>query len=95
MSDMEGMMPELTLNADAAKVEAPALTLTLEPESVPAPAAAEPAKPEVKPVVIDDSMLNEAEKKMVDEFSKKIDISDSQMVLQYGAAAQKSVASFS
>ena len=30
MSDMEGMMPELTLNADAAKVEAPALTLTLE-----------------------------------------------------------------
>ena len=95
MSDMEGMMPELTLNADAAKVEAPALTLTLEPESAPAPAAAEPAKPEVKPVVIDDSMLNEAEKKMVDEFSKKIDISDSQMVLQYGAAAQKSVASFS
>ncbi len=93
MSDMEGMMPELTLNADAAKVEAPALTLSLEPE--PAPAAAEPAKPEVKPVVVDDSMLNEAEKKMVDEFSKKIDISDSQLVLQYGAAAQKSVASFS
>ena len=26
MSDMEGMMPELTLNADAAKVETPALT---------------------------------------------------------------------
>ena len=32
---------------------------------------------------------------MVDDFSKKIDIGDSQMVLQYGAAAQKSVASFS
>ena len=46
-------------------------------------------------MVIDDSMLNEAEKKMVNEFAKKIDISDSQMVLQYGAAAQKSVASFS
>lgn len=95
MSDMEGMMPELTLNADAAKVEAPALTLTLEPDPAPAPAAVEPEKPAVKPVVIDDSMLNDAEKKMVDEFSKKIDISDSQMVLQYGAAAQKSVASFS
>ena len=95
MTDMEGMTPELTLNADAAKVEAPALTLTLEPEPAPAAPAAEPEKPKAKPVVIDDSMLNDAEKKMVDEFSKKIDISDSQMVLQYGAAAQKSVASFS
>ena len=93
MTDMEGMMPELTLNADAAKVEAPSLTLSLEPEA-PA-AAAEPEKPKVEPVVIDDSMLNEAEKKMVDDFAKKIDISDSQLVLQYGAAAQKSVASFS
>ena len=90
MSDMEGMMPQLTLNADAAKVEAPALTLSLEPEPAP-----EPAKPEVKPVVIDDSMLSEAEKKVVDDFSKKIDINDSQMVLQYGVAAQKGVAGFS
>ena len=32
---------------------------------------------------------------MVDEFSQKIDITDSSVVLQYGAAAQKSVASFS
>ena len=93
MTDMEGMMPELTLNADAAKVEMPSLTLNPEPE---APVlAAEPEKPAVKPVVIDDSMLSEAEKKVVDDFSKKIDISDSQLVLQYGVAAQKGVASFS
>ena len=91
MSDMEGMMPELTLNADAAKVETPILTLGAEPEAP----AAEPEKPEVKPVVIDDSMLTEAEKKVVDDFSKKIDLSDSQMILQYGVAAQKGVASFS
>ena len=90
MSDMEGMMPELTLNADAAKVEAPTLTLGFEEPAAP---AVEEKK--VEPVVIDDSMLTEAEKKMVDEFSKKIDISDSQLVLQYGAAAQKSVAGFS
>ena len=90
MSDMEGMMPELTLNADAAKVEAPTLTLGFEEPAAP---AVEEKKAE--PVVIDDSMLTEAEKKMVDEFAKKIDISDSQLVLQYGAAAQKSVASFS
>ena len=91
MSDMEGMMPELTLNADAAKVETPTLTLGAEPEAP----AAEPEKPEVKPIVIDDSMLTEAEKKVVDDFSKKIDLSDSQMILQYGVAAQKGVASFS
>ena len=84
-------MPELTLNADAAKVETPTLTLGMEPEAP----AVEPAKPEVKPVVIDDSMLTEAEKKVVDDFSKKIDLNDSQMILQYGVAAQKGVASFS
>ncbi len=85
MSDMEGMMPELTLAPQEMKaVETPTLTLGGEPEA-----------PKAAPVVIDDSMLNEAEKKMVNEFAKKIDISDSQMVLQYGAAAQKSVASFS
>ena len=92
MSDMEGMMPELTLNPEEMKtVEAPTLTLGAEPEAT----AAAPEKPKVEPVVIDDSMLTEAEKKMVNEFAKKIDISDSQLVLQYGAAAQKSVASFS
>ncbi len=91
MTDMEGMMPQLTLNADAAKAEIPTLTLGAEP----AAPAVEPEKPKAEPVVIDDSMLNEAEKKMVDDFAKKIDISDSQLVLQYGAAAQKSVASFS
>ena len=89
MSDTENMMPELTLNADAAKVEAPMLTLGAEPE------APKPEEKKIEPVVIDDSMLSEAERRQVDEFSKKIDISDSQLVLNYGVAAQKSVASFS
>ncbi len=92
MSDTASMTPELTLNADAAKVEAPALTLSLEPEPAPAPAVEE-KKPEAPK--IDDSMLTEAEKKQVDDFSKKIDITDTQLVLNYGVAAQKSVASFS
>ena len=91
MSDMDSMMPELTLNAEAAQVEAPRLTLSMEPEAP----AAEPEKPKAEPVKIDESMLTEAERKMVDEFAKKIDISNSQLVLQYGAAAQKSVAGFS
>ena len=91
MTDMEGMMPQLTLNADAAKVETPTLTLGAEP----AAPAVEPEKPKAEPVVIDDSMLTEAEKKVVDDFSKKIDLNDSQLILQYGVAAQKGVASFS
>ena len=49
----------------------------------------------MEPVKIDESMLTEEERKMVDDFSKKIDITDTQLVLQYGSAAQKSVASFS
>ena len=90
MNDNANMMPELTLDASAvAQAETPQLVLGSE-----APAAPEPEK-KVEPVKIDESMLTEAERKMVDDFSKKIDIGDSQMVLQYGAAAQKSVASFS
>ena len=88
----ENMIPELTLDPAAAQA-APAPKLTLEPAATPA--APEPAKPEVKPVELDDSMLSEAEKKAVDEFAKKIDVMDSNMVLQYGAAAQKNVAGFS
>ena len=88
------MMPELTLDPNA--VEA-VPTLTLAPEldtpATPAPAAVEPAKPE--PVKLDDSMLTEAEKKVVEDFAKKIDVMDSNLVLQYGAAAQKNVAGFS
>ena len=49
----------------------------------------------IEPVALDDKLLTEQEKKAVDEFSKKIDITDTNMVLQYGAAAQKSVAGFS
>ena len=75
-------------------VAAPALTLT--PNEAPAaPVAAEPPKPQAEPVVIDDSMLSPEERKAVDEFSKKIDVTDTNMVLQYGAAAQKNVAEFS
>ena len=92
----ENLMPELTLDPNAAEAVP---TLTLEPEldtpATPAPPAVEPAKPEAEPVKLDDSMLTEAEKKVVEDFSKKIDIMDSNLVLQYGAAAQKNVAGFS
>ena len=86
-------MPGLTLAPDtAAAAEIPTLTLT--PEAPTTPAAPE-VKKEVEPVVLDDSMLTEQERAAVNEFSKKIDVRDTNQVLQYGAAAQKSVASFS
>ena len=90
----ENLMPELTLDPNAAEA-VPALTLEPVLDTPATPAAAEPAKPEAEPVKLDDSMLTDAEKKVVEDFAKKIDIMDSNLVLQYGAAAQKNVAGFS
>jgi uncharacterized protein YaaN involved in tellurite resistance len=39
--------------------------------------------------------LTDAERKTIDDFSKKIDITESNTILQYGAAAQKKVTDFS
>ena len=68
--------------------------LTLDP-AAPAAPAPEAAKPEATPVRLDENLLNDAEKQAVEAFSKKIDLTDSNLILQYGAAAQKNVASFS
>ncbi|MCI5832922.1 MAG: toxic anion resistance protein [Clostridiales bacterium] len=88
----DNMTPELTLdpNPAAAAETVPQLTLT--------PEAPEPPKVEEKkaePVEMDDKLLSDEEKKAVEEFSHKINIRDTNMILQYGAAAQKSVAGFS
>ena len=93
MADERNNFPELTLtpNSEAAAQALP--ELTLDPTAAQAPQ--EPAKPAAPPVNMDESLLSEAEKKAVEEFSRKIDITDSNMVLQYGAAAQKNVAGFS
>ena len=44
---------------------------------------------------LDDRYLTDAEKKMVDEFVEKIDITNSNMILQYGVGSQKKIADFS
>ena len=44
---------------------------------------------------LDDSCLSDEEKKMVDEFVDKIDITNSNSILQYGVGAQKKIADFS
>ena len=90
----DNMMPELTLTPDdtatAAAVEVPSLTLTPEAPEVP-----KEEEKKIEPVEMDDKLLTEEEKQAVEAFSHKIDIRDTNQVLQYGAAAQKSVASFS
>ena len=84
-------MSEINLTLDpmgeAAAQQPAAPTLTLNPEAE--------EKKEAPVVDLDEQLLSEAEKKVVDEFSKKIDIRDSNQVLQYGVAAQKNVAAFS
>ena len=88
--------PELTFEPSAAQAVA-APTLTLEPSAPAAPQADEAAQAarDANAVKLDESMLSEAEKKMVEEFSQKIDVTDSNLVLNYGAAAQKNIAAFS
>ena len=46
-------------------------------------------------VYADQAGLTEAELKAVDDFSEKIDLKDSGIVLQYGSACQKKIAGFS
>ena len=79
--------PSLTLDAAPA---APTLTLD--------PAADEKIIAESKkatPVQVEDTPLSPEEQKMVNDFAEKIDITNSQMVLQYGAASQKKLSDFS
>lgn len=72
-------------------------TLTFDPfgEEAAAPAVIkqEAAKPEA--VVFDESSLTTEEKKMVNNFADAIDLEKSNLILQYGAGAQKKIADFS
>ena len=70
----------------------PALTLEPEGISLTLEAAPQPAAQEEEP---EENSLSPEERKMVEEFSEKIDLGNSAMVLQYGSAAQKKIASFS
>ena len=43
----------------------------------------------------DDTILTEEERRMVDAFAQQIDLTNSSMILQYGAGTQKKMADFS
>ncbi len=87
-------IPELTLTPDLA-APAPALTVEATETVDAAAAAAELARRDANAVKLDESMLSPEEQKTVAEFAGKIDLRDTNVVLQYGAAAQKSIAGFS
>ena len=67
----------------------PVLTLDPFAEEEKAPVAVETE------VVFDDSMLSDEEKAAVEQFVNQIDVTNSAMILQYGAGTQKKMADFS
>lgn len=69
-------------------------TLTLSPFAAQEPAAEVQAIKE-EPPKVPEMVLTPEEQKMVNEFASQIDISNTQMVLQYGAGSQKKIADFS
>ncbi len=89
--DDNKMTPELNFDSfDATAM--PSLTLEVEQpkeEAKPAPA------PAPDPLAEEAAKLSSEEQKMVEDFANKIDVTNSQMVLQYGAATQKKVGDFS
>ena len=68
-------------------------TLTFEPfkEEAQAPAPQSAQEPQAAP----EAVLSDEEKEMVRQFAAQIDLKNSQMVMQYGAGAQKKIADFS
>ena len=85
MDDMTAM-PQLTLEpTGTATAQAPT------PQDV---AVSAPEREVVHPK-LDESMLSEAERKIVADFADKIDIADSTTILQYGSGAQQNIATFS
>ena len=69
------------------------ITLTLDGKE-----SEEEKKEEVKEeelVKLEDTKLTDSEKKMVDDFSKKIDVMETNTILEYGSSAQRKIADFS
>ena len=74
-----------------------AATMSVAPSLVFGTVGEEPQLPveEPKQEILDDSMLNDEEKKMVESFAAQIDLHNSGAILQYGVGTQKKMADFS
>lgn len=84
---------ELTLDpmGSAAAAQAPAAAPTA--PAAPAPTIAAAEKTVAAP--FDEANFTPEERRMIDDFSEKIDITDSTTILGFGASAQKKIADFS
>ena len=83
-------MADNTLNFDLDAPAVPTLTLDPTPAAVP-----QEEKPAAAPAPEAQVNLSPEEQAMVDQFAQKIDITNSQQVLQYGSACQKKIGDFS
>ena len=91
MNDNELKNNEINMDSlDDMLKEGPSLTFDMD-EKVPETVVVETAKPENAPQI----KLSPEEERLVEEFSSKIDISNSQAVLTYGVGSQKKIAEFS
>ena len=91
MNDNELKNNEINMNSlDDMLKEGPSRTFDIE-EKAPETVVVEAAKPESTPQI----KLSPEEERLVEEFSSKIDISNSQAVLTYGVGSQKKIAEFS
>lgn len=83
---------ELTLDplGSAAAAQAPAEAPAAPSPTIAAPEAAKPVTD-----AFDEANFTPEERKMIDDFSEKIDITDSTTILGFGASAQKKIADFS
>ena len=70
-------------------------TLTLEPFGEEKAAVLKPEEPQKTRETWDDSVLSEEEKRQVEAFAEQIDLTNSSVILQYGAGTQKKLADFS
>ena len=70
-------------------------TLTLNPFPVREEKKAPAVQPQENEPALDDSVLTEEERRQVDAFASQIDLTNSTLVLQYGAGTQKKMADFS
>lgn len=75
----------------------PMLTLTPELDDAAEAKTAAPVQTEDPAEALDSMMeqLSDAEKQAIKDFAEKIDITDANIVLQYGAGAQKNISDFS
>ncbi len=84
--------PMLSLSLDIPDPVMPAAAEPVQSIQEPAPVPAEPVKKE--PVRLDKSQLTEAEKTAIEDFIGKVDVTNPDHVLMFGADAQKQLSEF-